>query len=134
MRFKIAALVAFAFLLLGCEDALNQPDTAKPSALRIPVTAKLRNRLSLYERTNLQIAKELPGYGGQYYDDAGNMHVYLVDTSLAERAKARFRPEVQARPTGLSKSPGTDPQVIVHQGTFDYPTLLLWSHQGAQIV
>ena len=73
-----------------------------------------------------QLAKQIPGFGGYFYDRAGNMHVYLTDLKQSHRARARLRPILRARPTDLITEPSGRPRIILHQGRYDFPQLAAW--------
>lgn len=85
------------------------------------------------EREALQVAQEIPGFAGRYWDRSGNLHVLLVDTALAGRARERFHSDVQSRPSGFVTEGSGERLVMVHQARYSYAQLLGWKQAATRI-
>jgi hypothetical protein len=86
------------------------------------------------EGARLQTAAQVPGYGGDWWDEAGNLHVALVDTSNASAVRALLLPRVQQRAPGMITRPGGPRAVIVHQSRYTFEQLLQWRDIARQVV
>lgn len=71
------------------------------------------------------VAQEVPGFGGMFYDESGDLVLYLTDpsrvTAATEALVRRFGSEILAP---SARSPLT--QVRVRQGQYDYRRLHSW--------
>jgi hypothetical protein len=73
------------------------------------------------------LAQALPGFGGYYYDDDGNLNVwmtYAADEILLRSVLSDF---VRASPTDFAASDRMEySPIIIHRGEFDFPQLDEW--------
>lgn len=76
------------------------------------------------ESENLRLLAQLPGYGGQYYDGAGNLNVYVVDARQSANAIGLFTRILKEHRRGGSG------HVIVRQGQYDIGQLQDWFHRA----
>lgn len=116
--------VALLSTTLGaCASTRTPPAPSSPAspAPGAPTAAGTRRPVGLArESENLRLLAQLPGYGGRYYDSAGNLSVYVVDTTLRAKAIALFTPILKAH------RPGGPGHVIVRQGQYDIGQLQQW--------
>jgi hypothetical protein len=108
--------------------------TAKPSLQSIqPSQARSPfGRFRPGEEHFVALANEVPGFGGFYIDDVGNLHAYLLDVDragLARAAFARVLAEQQRDYTGRERRLRTRSEIIIHQGQFTWLQLADWRNQ-----
>lgn len=103
--------------LIGPEEAINPFLAAAPPAPQAPWG--LDGELAA-------LAREVPGFGGMFYDEAGRLNVYLagVQPLAAGDVAARLLPRLQAR--GLA----TAAEVVVREGEYDFLQLSRWHQQA----
>lgn len=71
----------------------------------------------------IEIQTKLPGFGGYFFDDNGDLNVYLTDTTREPDARTMFADVAQSRPQRWYR-PWTKPAaIVIRQGTFDFATL-----------
>ena len=71
----------------------------------------------------MELATELPGFGGYFFDRNGDLVVNLTDLAFESVARLKFADVVQSRGQRWS-DPFTRPaDIIVRQAAYDFPTL-----------
>jgi hypothetical protein len=78
------------------------------------------------------LTQEVPGFGGFYIDDDGNLHAYLLDNKqrgLAQAALARVLAERQRDYTETERRLRTRNDIVIHQGQFTFLQLADWRNQ-----
>lgn len=128
---SVFPLVVFAGISACAEDA---PLTAPRVDARITAAPSPQARLQTLDDKFVELAQQVPGFGGLAFDDAGNVQVYLTDLAMAEVA----RPVISAFMHGRSKdsdaaAQGTPPLRFV-EGRFDFPQLKAWKDQLRAVV
>lgn len=76
-----------------------------------------------------QLSQTIPGFGGFYFDDEGNLIAYVTDTVHAAAVRTALDSTLRSRPRGLSVRPTSSPRVIVQQGRFAFTQLAAWRDQ-----
>jgi hypothetical protein len=126
---------SFAVLTLGfvvfaaCDDRSTpaEPNLADASADVQAAASETATTEYPHEAEFRRLSKEIEGYGGHFFDDQGNLVVYLADAAQATRARQVLEPVLQARPlsereVGLA-SQGS---VLVRPADFTFPQLARW--------
>jgi hypothetical protein len=121
------SLVLAVVAAIACSDTPSAPDRVAPAeAAPQFLAARQRPPAIGPEVQRHKLAKAVPGFGGYFYDRAGNMHVYLTDLKQSHRARARLQPLLRARPSDYITEPDGTPRIILHQGRYDFPQLAAW--------
>lgn len=76
-----------------------------------------------------QLSETIPGFGGFYFDDEGNLVAFVTDTVHAAAVRTALDSTLRSRPRGLSVRPTASPRVIVQQGRFAFTQLAGWRDQ-----
>jgi hypothetical protein len=79
-----------------------------------------------HEDRLLGLAQQIPGFGGFSFDSLGNLHVFLTDTTKASGARELLTPILASRSKGRRDRLAQRPEIVVHVGQFDFPTLRSW--------
>lgn len=87
-----------------------------------------------HEEQFVALSATLNGFGGFYFDDAGNLHVVLTDQSQAGAARLALTPVLSARPRWYSGRPAANPQIIVEAGEFAFPDLARWRDSAVSAI
>lgn len=124
--YPAASLVLVVFATIACSDTPSAPERAAPEEAAPQLLARRRPPAIGPEVQRHNLAKEVPGFGGYFYDRAGNMHVYLTDLKQSRRARAKLQPIMRARPSDYITEPDGRPRIILHQGRYDFPQLAAW--------
>lgn len=95
--------------------------------------AQDRNRRP-HEEQFVSLAASLPGFGGFYYDDAGNLHVVLKDQAQAPAARAALAPILRARPKSFNANPAAEPQIVTEAGDYDFSELASWRDKAVAAI
>jgi hypothetical protein len=115
-------------VLLGttaCDDgpSLPLPDRGLPAS-----SASSRSGTTRPEEAEFhELAAELPGFGGYFYDAAGNLVAYVADLRQADAARERLGRTLHAKNASIPperRRPGAD--VVLRQGRFSFPQLASW--------
>jgi len=123
MRFTLLSMAFGACASAQSPPAPSSPDGPVPGSPTTGMAAQPRRRVSR-DSANRGPLSRLPGYGGQYYDSAGNLNVYLIDTTRSTEAVELFTPILKAHRRG---GPG---HVIVRQGQYDIGQLQEWFYRA----
>lgn len=125
---KIAPRALVAALALGaaaCSDenpAGPLPGDAVPGESRAQA-APVRS----IEDHFAALATQVPGFGGYYHDDAGNLVVYLTDLSQRGTARAALAPVLRAANAGVRGGRAAQPEIVARQAEYDFTQLREWS-------
>lgn len=128
MRRCTLFLFAATGAIAACTDgtAPSESDHQPAQAPAAAIGTDYPRGIGQPDRVSWDIAKQLPGFGGLYWDDAGNLHVFLTDLSLADRAKQAFATKLASRRPGMITRPSGPRSVIIHQGRYDVRQLIQW--------
>ncbi|HXH41311.1 MAG TPA: hypothetical protein VNN08_21970 [Thermoanaerobaculia bacterium] len=73
-----------------------------------------------------ELARQVPGFGGYFFDDNGDLNVYLTDLIREPAARAAVADVARNRP-GRSQQPWVGPAaIIIRHGDFDFLQLDGW--------
>jgi hypothetical protein len=136
-RVALPRFVAGVCLLLAaaCDDMTSPGGVASPadpaSLSRAPETQQERFRPG--EEQSAALAREVPGFGGFYLDESGNLHAYLLDRKnegLARAALARVLAETR-RDLGPRERRrfSAQPEIFIHQGQYEFVQLADWRNR-----
>lgn len=122
----LSVAVAAPLLLAACDrDATPLgPDAAQPSASAQPA----QPRRSGLEARFAEIERQVPGFGGYFYDENGNLSAYLVDVGRAPQARAALAQVLASRPA-QARGPGGSGEVQVRKGRYPFSQLSRWHDQ-----
>jgi hypothetical protein len=118
----------------GCKDAKTSTTVAAPeapsiSAAGVPEDAAQFGRFRPGEEHSAALAREIPGFGGFYLDETGNMHAYLLDLKnegLARAALARTFAEIRRGFGPQERARYISHDILVHQGQYEFGQLADW--------
>ena len=130
MRYRSFALLfgmAAPLLLAACDrdDTPVGPDGAEAAASRQP-PAQARHRG--IEARFAEIERQVPGFGGYFYDENGNLTAYVVDMGRAAQARTVLAQVLPAR-AAQARGPRGTSEVQVRQGRFAFSQLSRWHEQ-----
>lgn len=75
----------------------------------------------------LQLAHDVPGFGGYYFDANGDLNVYLTDLSKAPAVRAAVADVAAQRPHASGQAASSDPaNIIIRHADYDFPQLNNW--------
>jgi hypothetical protein len=119
--------VCCAVLASGCS---TDPHSAEPGTRPPDEAAAVTIEDRPGEAHLAQFAKRIPGYGGHYFDESGNPHVYLVDRSHAGLARSALTPAIaeyrDSYDARFRSRLARQPSVIVEAGRFTWGQLASW--------
>jgi hypothetical protein len=120
---------------LLCALALLFPivASAQPAGPRVP--PGLDGRL-------MAIARQVPGFGGYFFDANGDLNVYLTDLTREPAARAAVAQAARNRPERPARPWSGPAQIITRHGDYDFVQLEEWrgrvtaavAHAGVQVV
>ncbi|MDP9352849.1 MAG: S1 family peptidase [Chloroflexota bacterium] len=126
-----------AVAISACRDheppSLVAP-TAKPSLQSVQPSQGRSpfGRFRPGEEHSVALANEVPGFGGFFIDEAGNLHAYLLDVKQAGSARAALARVLAERQRGYTETERrlrTRSDVVIHQGQFTFLQLADWRNQ-----
>jgi hypothetical protein len=74
----------------------------------------------------------VPGFGGFYLDDTGNLHAFLTDLKQSDSVRAslaRVLANRQRDYTETERQMRTRSEIVIHQGQFTFLQLADWRNQ-----
>lgn len=119
------SIAAFTFVALAAcaDDPMSSPIEPVPSmADRNPAGA---GRIRTLDDRLTELADQLPGFGGLYYDDSGAPVVFLTDVSRAALARTAVRSFLEFD-LGRSRAAAAIPRLRVLRGDYDFRELAQW--------
>lgn len=126
MRNRYSLRVVLLAVALGaCTDDAVAPQNGPRAAAAAAAAAGQGNRIRAEEAEFFQLAAELPGFGGYYYDGEGNLVAVVRDPGQSGAARARLGGRLAAF-KGRSGEHRRDGEVRVRQGRFSFPELAAW--------
>jgi hypothetical protein len=109
-------------VLIACSDPLGHlAQRPQLHAGRIAL-AEATTPANTIEREPIELARQVPGFGGLWFDRTGNLHVFMVN--LADSGK--MRPALATVAAHWEKYEGKRPPMIFDQGVFDFRELMMW--------
>ncbi|HEV2150463.1 MAG TPA: hypothetical protein VGR37_23890 [Longimicrobiaceae bacterium] len=126
----LPAVTAALLALAACEDQSSPagPEATATREASLSASARIQGDLVYpMEEELAHFAKQIPGLGGFVFDGQGNLHVNILDMRHAEGARAALAPV--ARDEARREGRSTTPQVIVHQGKYEFLQLARWRQQ-----
>jgi hypothetical protein len=125
--YPAATLGFVVFATIACSDTPSAPEqpVAEDAASQFLATRQRPPAIGP-EVERYKLAKEIRGFGGYFYDRAGNMHVYLTDLTQSRRARSKLQPILRARPRAYITEPRGRPRIILRQGRYDFLQLAAW--------
>jgi hypothetical protein len=134
-------LLALLLPLAGaCRDQADTPMAAVPTETTAllqsanPATSAIQDeRFRSSEARSAALSREVPGFGGFYFDEGGNLHVYvrdMVNEGLARAAVAQDLAESRREARGAAAAGrAANPQIIVHAAKFEFAQLADWRNR-----
>lgn len=138
MRTRLSHLVtlatATALFAAGCKDANTPATVAVPAApsMSEAVGPDRSSRFRLGEEHSVALAREVPGFGGFYLDDSGNLHAFLTDLKQSDSVRAslaRVLANRQRDYTETERQMRTRSEIVIHQAQFTFLQLADWRNQ-----
>lgn len=133
---KVApALVVGLVLIAACQDHPTPvaPIASGPTLQLSSNTGAQFGRFRPGEELSAAVATEVPGFGGFYVDDTGNIHAYLLDMKNAGVARAALVRIVAATRRDLSENErkrfSVQPQILLRQGQYEFTQLADWRNE-----
>lgn len=125
-------------ILAGCKDdySSGEPSGVAPS-LQISnsdLMPQPRGIPNPGEEYLYEIERQVPGFGGMYYDKAGDLVIYLKDLSLADAARAAVIPYKSDRKYGQLNPSTPAAEFKFLQGQFSFPELDRYFSLVTQVV
>lgn len=86
--------------------------------------------------TRNELSNEIPGFGGMFFDAAGNLVAYLTDIAQAEAARTVLArvlasPDFRGRQVGplAAPRPAAEADIVLRQGRYSLLELQRWREQ-----
>jgi hypothetical protein len=122
-RLALSSSVIALLGLAGCQDDVlpTDPERPGPEAASDPSQALRRSEQAIprpHEAMFHKIASQVKGFGGYFYDEEGNMVVYLVDGQEEDVARKLLEPIIRGRDVGeRERNTG---QILVKKADFSF--------------
>lgn len=122
--FTPALVLAAGLAASACGDQ-DTPVTPEPGARAQAAAAQQPNAPGLDGRF-LQLTRQVPGFGGYYFDAQGDLNVYLTDLRQEAAARAAVADVARNRPQPAAHPFSRPAAIIIRQGQYDFPQLDAW--------
>jgi hypothetical protein len=76
-----------------------------------------------------ELARQVPGFGGYFFDTHGDLNVYLTDLSQEPVARAILAEVAKNRPEGPQHRFNRPAEIVVRHGVYDFSQLDRWHGQ-----
>ena len=77
----------------------------------------------------VELARQVPGFGGYFFDEQGDLNVYLTDLSQEAAARTAVAAVARNRPEHPDHPWGRPAEILVRRGDYDFPQLDVWRDQ-----
>ncbi len=123
LHVSLTTVIAAATVSACDKSPIEAPN---PRSLAASQTlAPVRLPVGGHEATWAQYARDVPGFGGMYYDSTGTLVIVLADTSRSELAVQHFSNRIgQSHRPPEARSAVNSGKLVIRQGRFDYLELL----------
>jgi hypothetical protein len=92
-----------------------------------------RDRFRPGEELSAALAEQIPGFGGLYLDEGGNLHAHLLDMKnegVARAALARIVAETRRELSANEKARfAAQPRIVLHHGEYEFTQLADWRNR-----
>ena len=92
-----------------------------------PVASQARDMDSRF----VELSKQVPGFGGYFFDDQGDLNVYLTDASHAAAARAAVADVARNRPQRPQRPWTRATAIVIRHGDYDFAQLDSWHRRVA---
>jgi hypothetical protein len=131
---KLSFLLIGLMIVSACRDQptpVSPPDSGP--ALHSTGLGPQQQRFRPGEEQSAALAQEIPGFGGFYIDEAGNLHAYVLDLKNAGKARAALARIIPETRRDLSPRESRrfvpQPQLVLHQGQYEFTQLADWRNR-----
>ncbi|MET0399968.1 MAG: hypothetical protein ABW277_24475 [Longimicrobiaceae bacterium] len=123
----VSALALFA----ACADTPSPSEATVPGVAAAASAAPQARKFSRgIEDEFLQMeAAEVPGFGGFYVDDAGDIVAYVTDTANEGRARGAIQRLLLRDTRRFARRDGSQPAVHVRKGEYGFSQLVEWNEK-----
>lgn len=122
---KSVAAILFAAGIAGCSDVPSEPAAALTGPA-VEQQADRRTQGMTIDERFVQMAREIPGFGGYYRDPEGNLNVVLTNPAAQGQAARAALAPVLANGRGRG--------MIMRQGRYDFAQLQAWRQQVERVL
>lgn len=127
--FRPALIAGAALFASACENASTGPGDDRQNRAGRSETSTGQDAYT-EEREFVELAREIPGFGGYHYDDGGNLVVTMAaESQLALAARSRFEDKLarfQERLARVHRPLRGGGKLVVRRGQFTFPQLAGW--------
>jgi hypothetical protein len=134
-RMLSAALAAATITIIGlisCYEPTSQ--SASRSGSTPNRTINLRSQQASPESASFRIAREVPQFGGYWFDKEGNLHAYVTDLDAASRLRPELEPVFARIHPSMDRPLDPNRTIVLHKGDYAYPQLVLWKISIARTI
>lgn len=131
-RTLTALSLGFAMLAACDRNLPAEPDASASAADPVAARAADAPQVRPHEAEFHRLSAEIDGYGGHFFDEAGNLVVFLRDQADAAQAQRLLEPMLDARPLGARDvAQAGRGSVVVRSAEFSFPQLAQWRDQAS---
>lgn len=122
-HFTHALVLTLAFS--ACADPATSPgehggtQSERASAIVSPV--RMPGELHFF-----QLAAQIPGFGGHFFDDSGTLQAYVTNLEHASVARAVLQEALRGVRSGRQAASSDVPNVVIRQARFSFEQLATW--------
>lgn len=82
----------------------------------------------------MQIARDVPGFGGMFYDEAGNLHVYMTKGQLQAAGTAEIKGKLGRSLRARGREVPAAHRMVLREGEHDFVQLYRWHQELTPVV
>jgi hypothetical protein len=82
----------------------------------------------------VQIARDVPGFGGMFYDEAGNLNVYMTTGQLRAAGTEEIKRGLGRSLQGAGRDVPTANRIVIREGQHDFIQLDRWHQQSTAVL
>jgi hypothetical protein len=124
-RSRLVRAAALALLTAACDDPPTDP-AAYPATANSALARGAVPRPMPGERHFYRLAEQIPGFGGYFFDDSGNLIAYVTSLTQADVARAALQGELGAARRSAHTEAAGPPQLEIRQARFSFLQLAGW--------
>jgi hypothetical protein len=120
----VVIVVVMGSPLTSCHEPPSQPSAeGNITAVR---SIRLATQQASPESASFRIAREVPEFGGYWFDKGGNLHAFITDARAASRLRSSLLPVFGRIRPSLRRPLDANRSIILHEGHYTFPQLVRW--------
>jgi hypothetical protein len=122
---SVSSLNLVLTVVAACSDPITRVGPTLRTEQIMLADASIPGNTPAPQMRWVRVARQVPGFGGFWFDSVGNYHVYLVNRNDSSRVRSALF-DVLGKNRVFARDLSAPHRLIVEQGKYDFRELLGW--------